>query len=164
MYEFEKTYLGRFTVHKSVQLQGDRHFKRFTAPGTTPASQGTLNVYVDGQFQIGISAAGFSQTLNAGQTSLDLTIAEFPLEAICIETVLSTTGTRYCIGPTTPAPWTREARTLQAGTPMTLGVDAVVFIMSGQIEFSGMLGDPGMVMLVPANTTINGSAALVVVT
>lgn len=164
MYEFDKITLGRFTVHKSVQLQGDRHFKRFTAPGMSPANQGTLNVYVDGQFRIDISAASFSQVMDAGQTSLDLTIAEFPMEAICIETVLSTTGTRYCIAPTSPGGWTREACTLQAGTPMTLSVDAVVFIMSGQIEFSGMLGDPGMVMFVPANTTINGSAALVVVT
>jgi hypothetical protein len=72
----------------------------------TPQNQGTLNIYLQGSFKFVIGS--FEQILEAGDTSLDLTIESFPADTLCTETCLTQPALRYCVSKTEPGSWSRE--------------------------------------------------------
>lgn len=137
MYQFEGFEVGGFKVYKSAQKEGDTHLKRFTSPGVTPQTQATLNIYAEGAFSFGIPDTGFTQALNAGDTSLNVTLAEYPAGAVCEERVVSQTALRYCVSPLQQTPWTPLIVTLAAGEQLPTQVGDCIFIVQGSVEAGG---------------------------
>lgn len=160
MFTFSKRTAGRFDIFASFQSQGDDHKKRFGA-GVTPHNQKTINIYAKGEFRFEIG--DFSQTLPEGSSTLDLEITEFPAGEISTETVLSTYGLRYCVSPRTGGAFTREVTHVVPGTPKQFQVETLVFVLSGSITVAGVSVAQAAYLLVPANTDIEGEAALLAV-
>jgi len=142
-YDFTLTHVGRFKVHKSSQLLGAEHKKRFVDTGVTPITQETLNIYAEGVFNFSIEEVGFSQDMVAGDTNISLTLAEFPLNAICTERVISETAVRYCVSPDVSEPWEQSVVQLDTGGILVLPVGACVFVVSGSISLDGVNYLPG---------------------
>jgi hypothetical protein len=93
-----------------------------------------LNVYVAGTFRIDIN--GFSQTMEAGSTSLDLAMDDLPNTVPVVETVVSPTATRYCISSKKKVPWSRTfIDVVGSFTPPTEGMCVV---MSGTFNNQGV--------------------------
>lgn len=152
MYTFEKEVVGPFTVHKSSQVKGDLHVKRFRS-GVTPANQATLNVYISGEFLI--TCGQFSQSMSAGQTSLELAIDAYPDGALMREEVMSETGVRYCISATEGGKWLREKVSLSGGE--TFGQDCLIVVLSGQINQKA----PGDLLSLRQGEQVSGAGAVV---
>lgn len=133
MYQFSNVEIAGLTVSQSIAQSGEQHRKRYTSAGVTPATQNTLNVYVSGSFNFEVD--GFSQVLAPGQTNLDLTIAEYPVDEICVETVISDWGNRFCVS--CKQPWEREQFTLNAGQTLELTKDSVLVLLSGSVDVAG---------------------------
>lgn len=144
MFNFAKQETQGFVVYRSFQKQGDDYQKKFTEAGTTPQNQATWNIYVQGSFQF--SCQGFSQTLTAGQTSLDLNILEFPQNGTCTETVTSTIGVRYCVSSAEGKPWSRRIVELQADQEFTANGKSLVVVLSGVVSLLGVLAGPGAIL------------------
>jgi len=136
-YKFARFVVGRFKVHKSSPLLGDEHKKRFVVAGVTPYTQETLNIYSAGVFRFDIAEVGFSQEMTAGDTNLSLALAEFPINVVCVESVVSATAQRYCVAPTVAAPWQQSVIDLVTGELLSLPVGACVFVVSGSISSAG---------------------------
>lgn len=136
-YAFETSDVGGFRVYKSAQQAGDLHLKRFTQPGVTPQTQGTLNIYAEGVFSFAIPTTEFVQTLSAGSTSLDLTVAQYPVNAVCEEQVVSPTALRYCVSPAVPLAWTPSVVALAAGDELVTQPDDCIYLMQGSVTVGG---------------------------
>lgn len=133
MYSFEKQDLNVFVIHKSYQQMGDKHHKRFGV-GVTPLNQGTLNVYIQGQFKL--KCAGFEQVLNAGQTSLEVALETYPAGQVFEEEVLSDTGIRFCIGCKQSGIWYRAKIDVTPENPVS--GPGLVVVLSGEINGQGV--------------------------
>lgn len=134
MYQFEKNTLGDFVIHKSQPQIGATHKKQFSE-GVTPENQATFNVYIAGSFLFSIG--DFQQTLTAGQSTLDLTLDEFPANTLCTETCLENSAVRYCISRATSGHWMRTKVTdlnwLAPANGLFIGVDgSLELLVSGQ--------------------------------
>lgn len=135
MYQFTRHDIGQFTVHESTPSVGDQHLKRFQG-AVTPQNQATLNIYLSGQFRF--TAGDFEQVLAAGQTSLDLGIAAFPPDVVCVERVIAGPARRYCVSKAQPGPWSRQRVDATDWTAPADGVlvgfdGALTQVQSGQI-------------------------------
>jgi hypothetical protein len=104
MYSYAKQSIGGFHVYKATPEVGAIHCKKF-ASAVTPQNQATLNVYIAGSFEL--SAGSFTQALEAGQTSLDVTLAEYPAGELFTERVLSGPAIRYCVSKAGGGTWLR---------------------------------------------------------
>lgn len=129
MYSFQKQELNDFVIHKSYQQMGDKHHKKFGV-NVTPLNQGTLNVYIQGQFRL--KCAGFEQVLEAGQTSLEVALEAYPAGQVFEEEVLSETGTRFCIARKQSGTWHRAKIEVTPENPI-YGPGLVV-VLSGEIN------------------------------
>lgn len=152
MFNFTKQDIQDFAVYRSFQKQGDDYQKRFPEAGTTPQNQATWNIYVHGSFRF--SCEGFSQTLTAGQTSLDLNIPEFPQNGNCTELVLSPIGVRYCVSSLRGKPWSRQVVELEEGQSFHLSGDSLVVVLSGQVSMRGLLAGTGAILKAQASDTV----------
>lgn len=117
MYRFKPIPLPGFRLVESTPALGVEHHKQFL-PGTTPSNQSTLNLYVDGEFELSIPAVGFTQRMVAGQTSLDVALSEYPAGVVCIERPLTSNARRLCLAPMEPSRWSRQVQTFLAGAPV----------------------------------------------
>lgn len=133
-YKFEKIEMGSFTVYRTVARVGSVHRKRF-ADGVTPANQGTLNLYA-GKFLFSIPSIEFEQRLDAGQSSLDLSIEAFPSGGICEERPLEDGAVRYCVSPTVSQKWRRTVIDLDGEHSLAKG--SLVFPVSGDVAADGI--------------------------
>jgi hypothetical protein len=134
MYQFEKQTLGDFVIHKSRPLIGATHKKQFSE-GVTPLNQATFNVYIAGSFLFSIG--DFQQTLTAGQSTLDLTLEEFPANTLCTETCLENSASRYCISRATAGAWMRtkvtDSNWIAPADGLFIGADgSLELLVSGQ--------------------------------
>lgn len=150
MYQFTNVVVAGLTVSQSIAKAGTKHHKQYAAAGVTPATQNTLNVYLSGSFNFEVG--GFSQTLHAGDTSLDLGLTQYPTDVPCVETVLSDWGTRCCVS--SKKPWMREAVELGAGQAHTLTHDSLVFLTGGTVDVGGAAMKPVSYREVPRSTVI----------
>jgi hypothetical protein len=134
MYDFAKTTLDWVHLYDSrVSTPGQRHMK-VCLPGTTPTNQETLNVYLEGTFEVSIPDTGFTQTLTPGQSSLDLAVALYPAGVPIVERALTTPARRICLSPVMRGDWwVRQRLDLLAGASVYLGTDMAV-IATGQAE------------------------------
>ena len=158
MFGFSHARVGGFDVYRSYQKQGDEHRKRFVASGSSPQSQATWNLYIAGSFEFTVGA--FSQTLSAGQTSLALTLPEFPKDEVCVERVLSPLGVRYCVSAKTP--WGREVIALPAAAEHQTTRGGTLFVLSGAVGVNGISCGPGACVVVPRDAVIAAQQASVV--
>lgn len=152
MYAFEKEVVGPFTIHKSSQVAGDLHIKRFKT-GVTPLNQATLNVYISGDFRL--TCGPLSQVMSAGQTSLEIETSAYPNGGLMREEVLSPTGVRYCISATEGGKWFRKKTQLSGGE--VFQQESLIVVLSGQINQRTV----GGVFLLPPGEQITGSGAAV---
>lgn len=128
MYTFTKQEIGGFAVFTSEPEVGDLHRKKFLA-GVTPLNQATLNIYVSGGFRL--ECGSFQQDMIAGQTSLDIELAEFPAGALFCETVTQGPAKRLCVSKIAGGPWLRDRVTVDAGwLPKT---DGVLVFLDGEV-------------------------------
>jgi hypothetical protein len=104
MYNFVRQTIGGFHVHKATPEIGAVHHKKF-AYKVTPQNQATLNVYLAGSFEL--QATSFRQLLEAGQTSLDVALAEYPAGELFTERVVSGPAIRYCVAKAGGGAWLR---------------------------------------------------------
>lgn len=152
MYKFDRENFGEFVVHRSNQVRGDVHRKRFLL-GVTPQNQATLNVYVSGQFRL--TCGAFEQTMSGGDTSLDVALGVYPHGLTVQEQVTSDTGTRLCIAVPGGGKWFRQK------TPVTdaeaFPGDSLVVVLYGHVNGHA----PGGVFMLRAGQTIAGSATVV---
>lgn len=154
MYSFSRKAIGPYVIHISVQKAGDVHRKKFVS-GVTPSNQNTTNIYVKGKFLFSIGE--HSQELTAGQTSLDLQIAEYPANVIATETVLSDYAVRYCV------PSKDLSKTIvQVGENQThtLEENSLVFVLSGKAVVNNTNIGPGGYWLVRNIKTVTGPVKL----
>jgi hypothetical protein len=161
MYQFSTQEIAGLQVAQTVAKSGTNHKKAYAAAGVTPATQDTLNVYVSGQFRF--DCGQFSQTLVAGQTSHDLTLAAYPAGEICEETVLSAWGMRFCVS--SKKPWERERFTLNAGQTLELTKDSLLVLVSGSVDVSGSAMAPVGYRFAPRGcivTPVNAPAQVIV--
>lgn len=156
-YEFERTEMGAFFVHKTVAAIGSVHKKRFVASGISPANQATLNLYA-GPFRFTIPEAGFSQDMAAGQSSLDLAIEEFPPMVVCEEFALADGAVRYCISPVGNAKWRRYVMDIHGEHQLPAG--SLVFPVGGSVLVDGATA--GLHRPVAASTVSGSGRAIVV--
>lgn len=152
MYRFEKERLGDFVIHKSYQVKGDKHYKKFENQ-VTPLNQATFNVYVEGEFMVRI--AGFEQLMKAGQTSLEVALETYPAQRILEEEVLSTTGIRYCIARKEKGIWQRAK--LQVAGEMEFPEASTLVVLSGEVN--GQL--PGGCIALAQSQQLIGNGAVV---
>lgn len=136
MYKFKRIYAPGFVLVESRPEDGQSHVKRF-ASGTTPKNQGTLNLYLAGEFSFSIAAAGFTQIVLPGQTNLDLKIDAFPVGAEAVERAASDGCWRMCLSPVDKsARWTRRIAEVEAGGILPLREGDIAIILFGE-GFSG---------------------------
>jgi len=128
-YSFQQVTVGQFTAYRSAQVLGDTHCKRFTG-GVTPQNQQTLNVYIAGDFEF--TCGDFTQVLHAGDTSLDLTIGEFPAGVVCTEKVLSPTALRICVSPPGKGSWSREKVAVTGS--ISFAEESALVVMGGEVD------------------------------
>lgn len=131
MYTFTKQEIGGFAVFTSEPEVGDLHRKKFL-PGVTPANQATLNIYVSGAFRL--QCGNFQQDVSAGQTSLDIELAEFPAGILFCETVTQGPAKRLCVSRLAGGPWLRDRVTVADGWSPQL--DGLLVFLDGGIELA----------------------------
>lgn len=98
-YSFEKLFINEFKIYKTNANLGNLHKKQFTIEKTTPLNQSTLNIYAS-SFLFEIPSINFKQELLAGQSSLDISLLEYPTLTVCTEAPSTNNAIRYCVGPT----------------------------------------------------------------
>lgn len=150
MYQFTNIVLAGLTVSQSIAKAGTKHHKQYATAGVSPLTQNTLNVYLSGSFSFEVG--NFSQVMNAGDTSLDLGLAQYPTDVPCVETVLSDWGTRCCVS--CKRPWTREAVELASGQTHTLAHDSLVILTGGTVDVGGSAMKSVSYREVPRSTII----------
>ena len=137
MYKFKRIYATGFLLVESRPDVGQSHVKRFT-PGTTPKNQGTLNMYLAGEFSFSIPASSFSQAMLPGQTSLDLKIDAFPVGAEAVEQATSDGCWRMCLSPVDKSVrWTRRIAEVEAGGVLPLSEGDVAIVLFGEGSSGG---------------------------
>lgn len=142
-YRFRSIPVPGFNLVESTPSVGDEHAKRFGA-GVTPKNQATLNIYTSGEFTVEIVAASFSQTMRPGDTSLDMSIAEFPSGSLCTERATAGPAKRLCLSPSNSgARWRRRIETLPPGGSIAIETGAIVIVASGSAVASGRKMQPG---------------------
>jgi hypothetical protein len=134
MYQFQKIHASGFELYEATPPTTVKHRKQFVERGVTPATQGSLNLYVRGAFLFEIPAIGFSQVLNAGDTSLNLAIDEFPVGAQCIERALVEGSVRLCLSARKGVRWSRAVVAIEPGHEMTLGAEEIGIVVSGVVR------------------------------
>jgi len=161
---YEKSILGSFTVYSSAVKIGDIHRKKFVTTGISPLNQETLNLYA-GNFNFSIPSIGFSQDMLPGQSSLDLTITEYPLGAICEERPLSESAMRYCISPTNKAAkWKRRTHVFtQDASALSIPQGSVVFTVAGECTECLNGGVLPLLTLLTATEVCSKNATIVVI-
>lgn len=157
MFNFKRSIISGFDIFRSYQKQGDEHKKKFTAAGISPQNQETWNLYIQGTFEFEVE--DFSQSLSAGQTSLDLLIPEYPANAPCFERVLSPVGVRYCVSADKlrVSQWTRQVVALGNGESHSVAGDSAMIVLSGMVSVDGLSRGTGSMLPVGLNTTITAS-------
>lgn len=106
MYSFKKHEFDWLLIHESRPMPGDTHLKAFVRD-THPHDQITLNIYVSGEFVIGIG--DFSQTMTPGSSSIDLALDVVPSGVVVLERAASDGCMRMCIQSKDPATrWSRK--------------------------------------------------------
>lgn len=162
MYRFKRIHAPGFLLVESRPAHGDTHAKVF-APGTTPKNQGTLNLYLAGEFEFSIPSAGFAQRLAQGQTNLDLRIESFPAGVDAIEAAASADCWRMCLSTEKPgARWSRRIAELEAGGVLRIGPGSVAVVMLGGVDCDGAAHNAGSAIAGPAEITSQFGARLAV--
>lgn len=137
MYKFKRTHISGFVLVESRPDIGQIHVKRF-APGTTPKNQGTLNMYLSGEFLLSVPASSFSQTMLPGQTNIDLKIDAFPAGAEAVEQATSDGCWRMCLSPADKsARWMRRIAEVEAGGALQLSEGDVAIVLFGEGSSGG---------------------------
>lgn len=137
MYKFKRIFAPGFVLVESRPEAGQSHVKRFV-PGTTPKNQGTLNLYLAGEFSFSIAAAGFAQSMLPGQTNLDLKIDAFPVGAEAVEQAASDGCWRMCLSPADKSVrWTRRIAEVEAGGVLPLSEGDVAIVLFGEGSSGG---------------------------
>ena len=152
MYQFSNNVLAGLTVSQSVAKAGTTHLKQFTTAGVTPATQNTLNLYISGSFKFEVN--GFIQIMNPGETSLDLSITEYPVNLTCTETVLSDWGVRCCVS--SKVPWTKEIVNLSYNQTYENVHKSLVLLTQGTVSIGGVVMKGPSYREVPNNIIITG--------
>jgi len=117
MYPFIRHEFDWLLVHESRPDAGSRHVKTFLLP-TAPMAQSTLNLYMAGAFDIQIGS--FTQSMEVGQSSLDLKINPIPAGVLVVETATALHSVRLCLQPKVAGTrWSRQAMHLKAGETAT---------------------------------------------
>lgn len=148
--------IGAFVAHKTVAPIGAIHKKRFVAAGISPANQATLNLYA-GPFRFAIPEIGFLQDMAAGQSSLDLAIAEFPPMVVCEESPLTDGAVRYCVSPVGESRWRR--RVFDVDGEVQLPGGSLIFPISGELLADGATAE----LLRPVSATmVSGSGRVLI--
>lgn len=150
MYQFTNVVLAGLTVSQSIAKAGTKHHKQYTNAGVAPATQNTLNVYLFGSFSFEVG--NFSQVMQAGDTSLDLGLTQYPADLPCVETVLSDWGARCCVS--SKKPWAREVVELGSGQAHTLAHDSLVILTGGTVDVGGSAMKPVSYREVPKGSVI----------
>lgn len=104
MYNFTSKMISGFRVSKAAPEVGAVHLKKF-AYKVTPKNQATLNLYIAGSFEL--TSNSFTQLLEAGQTSLDVALSEYPAGELVTERVMSGPAIRYCVAKVGGGAWLR---------------------------------------------------------
>ena len=142
MYQFDRSFVGGFTLHTSRPSRGDEHHKRF-GHGVTPANQATLNLYTAGRFELLIAGAGYRREMLAGQCSLDIELPAYP-QGLCVERCLEDGGCRICVSPTAAGVrWSRHVIQLEAGGVTVLPMGHSMIALAGELELDGYSLPPG---------------------
>lgn len=140
MYKFTHHKVDWLNVYDAQPELGAKHIKCFalnTAPSgqfalnIDPADQFALNIYLSGESVLEVPSIGFSQTLLAGQSSIDVTLAEYPAGALVIERPSVAPARRLCVSPINPkTKWTRRRVDLCADEAVELG-SAIAIVVNG---------------------------------
>ena len=137
MYRFKRIHAPGFLLVESYPEAGDDHVKRFSA-GTTPANQGSLNLYLGGKFTFELPSVRFAQMMQPGQTNLDLKIQAFPSGVDAIERAASSDCRRMCLSPADKsARWTRRIAEVEAGGVLQLSEGDVAIVLFGEGSSGG---------------------------
>lgn len=152
MYQFSNNMLAGLTVSQSVAKAGTTHLKQFTTAGITPASQNTLNLYISGNFKVEVN--GFSQIMSPGETSLDLSLTEYPVNLTCTETVLSDWGVRCCVS--SKVPWTKDVINISSTQTYENIYTSLVLLTQGTVSIGGVVMKGPSYREVPNNINITG--------
>ena len=136
MYEFIKFQFDWLLVYVAKPSVNDVLKKRFST-GVTPQNQSTLNIYSSGKFKASVDEASFSQVLGIGESSLDLSISEFPNQAILVETPVEEPACRLCLSVNGGGKWAREKRIVAAKESIDLAHGQVAVF----IPATGWIGD-----------------------
>lgn len=129
-------------LYVSTPAVGEEHHKRF-AKGVTPTNQATMNLYIEGAFELSIPSIGYSATMRPGDCSLDLDIAQYP-EDLCIERCLESGSKRICLSPADRTlRWSRSVRALAAGEAYVVPGDSVAILMKGAMVLDNLDASPG---------------------
>ncbi len=149
MYSFTNTTIAGLTVSNTIARQGTEHHKLYTESGVTPLTQNTLNVYVSGTFNV--SAGSFSQQLEAGNCSLDLTISEYLKDIPVIEKVLSGWGARFCVSCSKS--WSWQVHTLTALEAANIERDSLGIALQGDLLVGESMMKSISYRFIPKSTT-----------
>lgn len=128
MYTFKKFQFDWLNVFVFTPGVGALWKKRFTA-GVTPQNQSTLNIYGLGKFRVTAEAAGFEQLLGVGESSLDLTIGEFPTEGLVVESPTEGPACRICLSVEGGGKWSRVKQTVAAGETVNLEPNQIAAVI-----------------------------------
>lgn len=154
MYTFTNREIAGLTVSNTIAKQNTEHHKAYQEVEVTPQTQNTLNVYVSGSFLI--SAGSWSQILSEGNTSLDLSIIQYPIDQPVIEKVQSPWGNRFCVS--CKKSWEKELFELNTTENKIVIEDSLLILLSGQFKVANILMKPVSFRLVIANTEILAQA------
>ena len=158
MYKFKRIHTPGFVLVESRPEAGQSHVKRF-ASGTTPKNQGTLNLYLAGEFSFSIAAAGFAQSMLPGQTNFDLEIDAFPGGAEAVEQATSGGCWRMCLSPADKsARWTRRIAEVEAGGVLQLSEGDVAIVLFGEGSAGGEAVQVGGVIHAKSDGDITSQA------
>lgn len=137
MYKFKRIPTPGFVLVESRPSIGDSHIKRFS-PGVTPATQGTLNLYLAGKFSVEIAEAGFRQVMHPGQTSLNLQPGATQPGVNVVESAASDGCWRMCLSPENKASrWARRIVDVGSCGVMPVQAGDLVVILIGAAVYGG---------------------------
>jgi hypothetical protein len=139
MYKYEVTRINGMQFAKTTANVGDVFRKVFPIDGATSSNQRALVAIIKGSFTFTVPDIGFSKTLTAGQTSLDLNIA-YPKDAICEETPAEADSIRFCIKAHNDAElnkYVREVIALSTGQTVSVDTKNIVFVIKGSVDLKG---------------------------
>lgn len=146
MYKFKRIFAPGFVLVESRPEAWQSHVKRF-APGTTPKNQGTLNLYLAGEFSFSIPSTGFRQAMLPGQTNLDISIDAFPVYVDAIEAAELDGCWRMCLSPADKtARWTRRIAQVEAGGILPLREGDIAIVLFGEGSSGGEAMQVGSVI------------------